>query len=128
MFTAQEINDLYDTSPLEEKMYQEMKRRKIETERQWFVRTGGKNYCLDFGVFCRKGNIDIECDGEEYHTLPDALARDKERNNKLTSFGWSVLRYTGKQINRNLGNCFIEIERTIDNLGGLSQITGLQRI
>jgi very-short-patch-repair endonuclease len=120
LFTAGEINDLYDTSPLEEKMYIEMKKRQIDAERQVFVRVGGQVYCLDFGVFCCKGDIDIECDGERYHILPEALDRDRERNNRLTSFGWHVLRFSGKEINRTLRNCFGIIERTINNLGGLN--------
>ena len=119
LFVAEEINDLYDTSPLEEKMYLEMKKREINPERQLYVRVGRKNYCLDFGIFCRDGNIDIECDGEKYHVLPEALARDRARNNKLTSFGWSVLRFSGKEINRTLEDCFKIIEKTIFNLKGL---------
>jgi len=120
LFSAQEINDLYDTSPLEEKMYYEMKKRKIEAERQLYVRAGGQNYCLDFGVFCRKANIDIECDGEKYHILPEALDRDRQRNNNLESFGWHVLRFSGKEIHRTLQDCFKTIERAVTNLGGLN--------
>lgn len=119
LFNAEEINDLWDTSPLEEKMYLEMKKRKIETERQFYIKVGNQWYCLDFGIFCRKGNIDVECDGERYHTLPDALAKDRERNNQLTSHGWRVLRFSGRQINQNLQDCCKIIERTINNLGGL---------
>ena len=118
LFSAKEINDLYDTSPLEEKMYLEMQKRKIITERQFYVKVGEKFYCLDFGIFCKKGNIDLECDGEKYHILPDALARDRERNNELTSFGWNILRFTGKEINQTIDNCFRIIEKTINNLGG----------
>jgi very-short-patch-repair endonuclease len=118
LFSAEEINDLYDTSPLEEKMYEEMKKRKIVAERQFHIRAGEKNYYLDFGIFCRDGNIDVECDGEKYHVLPEALARDRARNNKLTSFGWSVLRFSGKEINRTLKDCFKIIETTIKNLKG----------
>ena len=121
LFSAREINDLYDTSPIEEKMYREMKEREIEAERQVFVKAGGQNYCLDFALFCDKGNIDVECDGERYHILPKALARDRERNNQLTSFGWRVLRFSGKEINRTLQHCFKVIERTIGNLGGISE-------
>lgn len=86
LFAAEEINDLYDTSPLEDKMHRAMKESKIEAERQVYVRAGGQNYCLDFGIFCCGGNIDIECDGEKYHTLPDALAKDRQRNNYLAGF------------------------------------------
>ena len=119
LFVAEEINDLYDTSPLEDKMYLEMKKRKISTERQFHVKVAKQFYCLDFGIFCKKGNIDLECDGEKYHTLPEALAKDRERNNELTSYGWQVLRFSGKEINRTLDNCFVKIERTIGNLGGV---------
>jgi len=121
LFAAQEINDLYDTSPLEEKMYLEMKKRGITTERQFYVKVGTGFYCLDFGIFCKKGDIDVECDGEKYHILPEALTRDRQRNNQLTSFGWSVLRFTGKEINQTIKNCFRTIETTIGNLGGISE-------
>jgi len=121
LLSAKEINDLYDTSPLEEKMYLEMKKRKIEGERQFYIKVGDQIYFLDFGVFCRKGNIDIECDGERYHILPDALTRDRKRNNQLTSCGWQVLRFFGREINHNLQGCFKIIERTVGNLDGLAQ-------
>lgn len=119
LFSAKEINDLWDTSPLEEKMYREMKKRKIETERQFYVQADNQWYCLDFGIFCQKGNIDIECDGEKYHTLPNALTKDRKRNNRLTSYDWRVLRFSGKEINYDLKNCFNTIEKTISILGGL---------
>ncbi len=102
-------------------MYQEMKRRAIWAERQLYVKAAGENFCLDFGIFCNKGNIDVECDGEKYHILPDALTRDRERNNQLTSFGWSVLRFSGKEINQTLQDCFKTIERTICHLKGISE-------
>lgn len=122
LLTAEEINDLYDTSPLEDKMYLEMKKRKIATERQFHVKVAKQFYCLDFGIFCKKGNIDLECDGEKYHTLPETLAKDRERNNELTSYGWQVLRFSGKEINRAMDSCFVKIERTIGNLGGVLAI------
>jgi len=122
LFIAEEINDLYDTSPLEEKMYLEMKKRKIEAERQYYVKVGDQFYCLDFGIFCRDGNIDVECDGEKYYVLPEALAKDRERNNELTSFGWRILRFSGKEINQTINNCFGKIERTVGSLGGISEV------
>ncbi|MGB9677941.1 MAG: endonuclease domain-containing protein [Candidatus Ratteibacteria bacterium] len=122
LLNAEEINDLYDTSALEEKMYLEMKKRNIFAERQFYVKVGRKKYCLDFGIFCKKGNIDVECDGERYHVLPDALTRDRQRNNELVSFGWSVLRFTGKEIRDSIRYCFDIINRTIENLGGISDV------
>jgi len=119
LFTAKEINDLYDTSPLEEKMYGALKRRNINPERQMYVYLSNQTYCLDFCIFCRKANIDLECDGERYHTLPEAFTRDRLRNNQLTSFGWYVLRFSGKEIYRNLKNSLVTVEKTISTLRGL---------
>ena len=119
LLTAKEINDLYDTGPLEEKMYKALKKREIYPERQWYVYLGKQVYCLDFCIFCQKANIDLECDGERYHNLPGAYTKDRLRNNQLTSFGWHVLRFSSAEIYRNLKNCLTVVKRTIHALKGL---------
>jgi len=119
LFSAKEINDLYDTSPLEEKMYRALKRRGINPERQLYVYLDDQTYCLDFCIFCQKANIDLECDGERYHILPEALTKDRLRNNRLTSFGWHVLRFSSTEIYRSLKNCLTMVEKTIHTLKGL---------
>ena len=119
LLTAKEINDLYDTSPLEEKMYKALKKRGINPERQWYVCLGNQTYCLDFCIFCQKANIDLECDGERYHNIPGAYTKDRLRNNQLTSFGWHVLRFSSTEIHRNLKNCLTVVKRTIHTLKGL---------
>ncbi len=119
LFTAKEINDLYDTSPLEEKMYRALKREGVNPERQWYVYLGNQTYCLDFCIFCKKANIDLECDGERYHNMPDAYTKDRLRNNQLTSFGWHILRFSSTEIYRNLRNCISTVKNTIYTLRGL---------
>ena len=121
LFSAEEINDLYDTSPIEDKMYKGLRRKNINPERQIFVYLGYQTYCLDFCIYCKKANIDVECDGERYHALPDAFTKDRIRNNQLESFGWHVLRFSGKDIHRNLENSLLTVERTISNLKGLKE-------
>ncbi|MGB9721629.1 MAG: endonuclease domain-containing protein [bacterium] len=119
LFLAEEINDLYWTSELEDKMYKALKKVNIFPERQYLVRINRQFYFLDFCIFCRKANIDLECDGERYHTLPEALSRDRERNNELTSFGWSVLRFSGKDIRKDIKKCLKTIDRTAKTLNSL---------
>jgi len=119
LLTAEEINDLYWTSKLEEKMYQALKQHNIFPERQYLVRVDNQYYFLDFCIFCSKGNIDLECDGERYHTMPDSSSRDRIRNNNLTSHGWSVLRFIGKQIREDIEGCIRLVTRTIRTLKGL---------
>ncbi|MCK4233688.1 DUF559 domain-containing protein, partial [candidate division WOR-3 bacterium] len=121
LMRAKEINDLYHTSPIEEKLYEVMKKEKIQTERQLFVREGKKWYCLDFGVSCKDGKIDIECDGETYHSSKDAQTRDRKRNNELTSNGWLVLRFTGKEINKDAKGCVKQIKKAIRSLKGVAR-------
>ncbi len=121
LMNAREINDLYETSPLEDAMYRALKREEIIPERQFYVRTGSQMYCLDFCVFCKKRNIDIECDGERYHTLPDALSRDRQRNNDLASQGWAVLRFSGTQIRNDLPDCVRLIKKTISTNAGQAE-------
>ncbi len=121
LYTAEEINDLYETSPIEEKMYRALRRRNINPERQFYVRVNNQYYCLDFCIFCKKANIDLECDGERYHILPESLTRDRLRNNELTSYGWYVLRFIGNEIRTKLNNCLRTIIRTINTLDGLQE-------
>ncbi len=116
---AKEINDLYHTSSIEEKLYKIMRKSGITAERQLFVREGNTRYCLDFGIFCNKGMIDVECDGEDYHTSRDAQTRDRQRNNELASKGWLVLRFAGKEIHKNARGCVRQIKKAIRNLKGI---------
>lgn len=118
LLNAKEINDLYHTSHIEDKVYRGLKRINLNPERQFPVKIKNQWYILDFCIFCNKGNIDIECDGERYHTLPDALTYDRLRNNNLTSYGWHVLRFFSREINRDLNNCIGIIYKTINSLGG----------
>lgn len=122
LFTADEINDLYDTSPLEEKMYLALKGRNINPERQMYVYLNAKIYCLDFCIFCKRANIDLECDGERYHALPEAFTKDRLRNNQLTSLGWHVLRFSSTEVNRKLNECLNMVDRTINTLKGLIEV------
>lgn len=118
LLNAEEINDLYKTSPIEEILYREMKKKKISTERQLHVKVGERKYCLDFGIFCKKGNINVECNGKEFHSGEDSHEKDRKRNNELTSYGWSILRFSGKEINRNSEECVKKIRKTLRKLGG----------
>lgn len=43
----------------------------------------------------------VECDGKDYHTTPEQVARDKARDRQiLTDQGWPTLRFTGSEIVR----------------------------
>lgn len=116
---AEEINDLYNESPLEDKLWYEFKREEIETERQFFIGDKEVNYCLDFAVFCQNGKLDVECDGDTWHAQKERIPEDNLRNNYLTSKGWSVLRFGSKEINEDISYCIKTVKSTANKSGGI---------
>ena len=46
------------------------------------------------------------------------MARDAEVNEELKRTGWTVMRFWGKEIKKNLQACADEIERTVRNQNG----------
>ncbi len=118
---AEQINDLFDDSPLEDLMWREFKKLEVKAERQWRLPIEKRNYYLDFAVFCNDGFIDIETDGDYWHIRKDRAAEDNIRNNAMASKGWKVLRFNTKQVNEEMQSyCIPEIDETINHLGGLS--------
>lgn len=119
---ATEINDLYRESALEERLWQQFKLLNIPAERQEFVTVKGRSYALDFAVYCVKGKIDIEADGDIWHTGPEHAPRDNMRNNDLGAAGWTVLRFSTLQINEQLADyCLPTIVGNINALGGVEE-------
>lgn len=121
-FKAVEINDLYDESPLEDRLWAELKQWQIQAERQELVEVNNHNYMLDFNIYCVKGKIDVETDGDIYHANPEKSAEDNLRNNDLEASGWKVLRFTTTQIQEQMAEyCVPNIVETINILGGLDE-------
>ncbi len=126
---AVEVNDLFDGSTLEDKLWAEMKRKMISAERQQVVKVDEKFYFLDFAIHCKKGKLDIETDGDKYHHHPEYAAKDNIRNNDLTSNGWSVIRFDSNQIRERMeAYCLPTIMTNINKLGGIEfDKTAMQR-
>jgi very-short-patch-repair endonuclease len=120
---AEEINDLFKVSPIEDRLYFTLKDSGLATERQYFVREESSGYMLDMAVFCRDSNLDIECDGEAYHAGRDKAEQDRERDNALTTAGWHILRFSGRRILRDPDRCVETVKRTVARLGGASGTT-----
>jgi very-short-patch-repair endonuclease len=118
---ALEINDLYDESPLEDRLWALFRRYKIDSERQFYVQLQRRFYALDFAVFCADGQIDIEADGDTWHADPDRIPEDNQRDNNLTRAGWHILRFNGSQIREaGMDYCIPNVMATINTLGGMN--------
>jgi very-short-patch-repair endonuclease len=69
-------------------------------------------YRLDLAVEYGTVHLDIECDGAAFHIDRD---RDLARDRVITAAGWTVIRFSGRRIARDLSGCVAEI---IDVLTG----------
>lgn len=119
---ASEINDLFDESPLEDRLWAEFKRLKITAERQEFVKIGKNHYALDFAIYCDSGKIDVETDGDFYHTNRKNVAKDNLRDNDLETEGWRVLRFNTSQVRESASEyCVSTVAKNINKLGGIKE-------
>ena len=119
---ATEINDLFDESSLEDRLWAEFKRHNIPAERQEFVIARKNDYALDFAVYCAKGNIDIETDGDFWHANPEKAEQDNLRDHDLNTEGWKVLRFSEKQIQEQAASYCVEtVVENINKLGGVDE-------
>ena len=116
---AAQINDLFDDSPLEDRLWKELQQAKIPAERQWNIQVKKAIYRLDFALFCRQGKVDVETDGDTWHQIPERAQNDYRRQNDLESVGWHTLRFNSREINEETRQSLHKIEETINNLDGL---------
>ncbi len=117
---AIEINDLYDESSLEDKLWLELKRRQIFAERQEYITVNKHNYFLDFAIYCAKGRIDVETDGDYWHANPEKSVEDNLRDNDLKTAGWQVLRFSTSQIQEQAAEyCVSTVVKNINKFGGV---------
>jgi very-short-patch-repair endonuclease len=65
---------------------------------QFEIEIGERTYFIDFAYPDVK--LAIEVDGYEQHSSPRAMQRDLERQNDLVAAGWTVLRFTWRDVVR----------------------------
>lgn len=119
---ADEINDLYDESPLEDRLWAELKRLQISAERQEFVPVKDRSYALDFAIYCASGKIDVETDGDTWHADPERIPLDNLRDNDLETTGWRVLRFNTTHIREKMAEyCLPTIVENINRLDGVDE-------
>ena len=122
LFAARDILGLFEVPPLERILYRRLKREGFNFSPEHIImkrlRTGGQRYRLDFSIFCKKGMLDIECDGQSWHSHPAQKRKDKMRDLWLMGRGWSVMRLGEKDIIEEMPRTMGKIKRAVKMLGG----------
>lgn len=62
-------------------------------------------YHADFMI--GNSNILIECDGDYWHSLPQAIIKDKNRDAILQRKGFQTIRFTETEIKKTKGSCVV---------------------
>lgn len=118
---AVEINDLYDESPLEDRLWAELKRHRIYAERQEYVQVNKREYALDFAVYGVTGKLDIETDGDTWHAKRAQISADNQRDNDLSTEGWTVLRFNTQHVREQMADyCMPSIGKAVRQIGGVT--------
>ena len=63
-------------------------------------------------------HLAVEIDGHDYHATQRQREYDNHRGRELTRRGWTVIRFTGSEIARDVATCIEEIRTVIVALQG----------
>lgn len=102
-------------SSIERKMREELMKRciKFEQEKPFLSR-----YFIDF--YLSEYNIAVECDGDYWHTLPNVIKKDRERDLEFEKQGVKVIRFWESEINRDIEACVDIIVAEINELEAIA--------
>lgn len=64
-------------------------------------------------LYIEESKLCIYADGEHWHNYPNLTQRDKQVNSELKKADYTVLRFWGKEIRKNLPNCIKKIKEMI---------------
>ncbi len=100
--SSTEINDLYDESPLEDLLWEQIRRLRLTPERQEFITANGRDYALGFAFYCEDGKLDVETDGDTWHADRARIPEDNRRDNDLETSGWKLLRFNTSHLREQM--------------------------
>jgi len=119
LLQARTVMELFNIPPIEEMLSEELRKKGLRFSREYiFSLPDRKKYRLDFVIFCKSGPLNIECDGEKWHSRSAQRKKDRLRDIALKKEGWSILRLKESEITGNLKGCITRIEEKIESLGG----------
>jgi len=79
----------------------------IESEKWFGDKSKHFRYRVDF-IFM-DARLIIELDGHDYHSTPEQLENDSKRQRYLSRSGFTVIRFTGREIVKDCASCISEV-------------------
>ncbi len=108
---ARYVRDLEEggfRSPLERRLWEALRAAGLQVE----VGLEVEGYRLDLAVVTPERKLDVECDGAAFHR--DVRA-DFIRDERLKAAGWEVLRFSGREIQRDLEGCVARVLAALEH-------------
>ncbi len=116
---AVDILGIFNVFPIENMMSDALKSAGVVFFREHNIMRGRKvKYRLDFALLCKKGKLDIECDGHNWHSTTRQHVKDSKRNKWLRRNGWTILRFGEPVIVNDIKTCIAKINTAVEHLGG----------
>jgi len=108
-------------TPIEEPMYWELQALQAWDDRDGCSRLRPVNILfLQWPIgpwradFFMTPNVIIECDGVTYHSDPEKVIRDKQRDRWFAERGFKVLRFSTPEIQNNTDRCIGQVARILE--------------
>lgn len=123
LLTAEEINDLWLGSRVDEQLWESLKAQGIPTERQVHLREEDESYQVTFAVYCHKGKLAILYESSDFGDLRLIKESPTIPDYELAAAGWSTLRLQFTDPNRSSAwpeEAMTRIHQAIEGLGGLA--------
>jgi len=123
---ARELNELFAGTPPEEQLFRALRELGLRPEREWWAiyseaeagSDARRDFFLDFAVFCRERDLNVECDGDRWHSTRAQAKRDRRRDNLLEARGWHILRYSAEEIDARDPAIWGRVREAVDRYGG----------
>lgn len=93
---------------------------------QYIVEVENASYRLDFAFllyeqdnekFEIRRKVGVECDGYEFHSSPVMFKKDRERGRRLQSDDWTILQFSGSELNGSKIDFKQEFDKIFSILG-----------
>jgi len=104
----------YD-SPIEYKFHKECFKQGLNLEMQKTISA----FRVDFYIEVNNHKLVIELDGSKFHSTNAQITKDVKRQRYLQMMGYTVVRFSGTEINKECKSCVIELKNYIKLLQGV---------
>lgn len=119
LFASRDLLGVLGIPPIEGIMAKALAAARVPALREFTVAGGTLGrFRLDFAVFCRRGAVAVECDGEVWHDRPAQRARDGRKDAALGRLGWNVVRLAEADILADARACARRVAAAAARLGG----------